>query len=203
MASIDHASTDEAAGETMARKSAEASAAPKPTATKPRGQRGVAAAKPASPLRDGTPPTDAAINLDNLQDLIGYAIRRAQLAVFQSFKEVMGELAVTTAQFSVLRIVHDNPGLNQTALANALGVETPRMVLILDDLEKRDLVARVASTMDRRSRAIYLTDEGNRMLVLLEERAEAHNRDLIRRLRGDDREVLARMLRNLATPIER
>jgi hypothetical protein len=40
------------------------------------------------------------------------------------------------------------------------------------------------------------------MLGLLEERTEAHNRDLIERLRGDDWEVLARMLRNLATPIE-
>jgi DNA-binding MarR family transcriptional regulator len=175
----------------MARKRAEASAAPKTTAARVRTPRTPAAAA-----------ADPPIDLDNLQDLIGYGIRRAQLAVFQSFKEAMGDLAVTTAQFSVVRVVHDNPGLNQTSLANALGVETPRMVLILDDLEARDLVVRVASTMDRRSRAIYLTDEGNRMLGLLEERTEAHNRDLIERLRGDDWEVLARMLRNLATPIE-
>lgn len=187
----------------MARKRAEVTAAPKTGPLKSRGQRSPAASKAGAASRDPATPAEASINLDNLQDLIGYAIRRAQLAVFQSFKDVMGELAISTAQFSVLRVVHDNPGLNQTALANALGVETPRMVLILDDLEKRHLVARVASTMDRRSRAIYLTEEGDRMLSVVEDRAEAHNRDLIERLRGDDRDVLARMLRNLATPIER
>lgn len=187
----------------MARKRAELTAAPRPAPTRARSQRPPAAPKQVAAPRDAAPLPDAPIDLDNLQDLIGYAIRRAQLAVFQSFKEKMGDLAITTAQFSVLRVVHDNPGLNQTALANALGVETPRMVLILDELEKRDLVARVASTMDRRSRAIYLTEEGGRMLTILEARAEEHDREMVERLRGDDREMLARMLRNLAAPIPR
>jgi len=139
-------------------------------------------------------------SLIGLEQFIGYAIRRAQLAVFQDFDERMGELAISTAQFSVLRLARDNPGLNQRALADALGAETSRMVLIIDDLERRGLVARLASTVDRRARAIYLTAEGRKLLKTLERRAAQNDRAMATRLRGDDVKVLLRMLRNIATP---
>ena len=141
------------------------------------------------------------LSLTGLEQVIGYLIRRAQLAVFQDFDERMAELAVTTAQFSVMLLARDNPGLNQRALADALGAETSRMVLIIDDLERRGLVSRLASTVDRRARAIYLTTEGQKLLKALEKRVRQNNRAMIKRLRGDDEKLLVRMLRNLATPL--
>jgi DNA-binding MarR family transcriptional regulator len=143
----------------------------------------------------------AAPSLAVLEDFIGYAIRRAQLSVFQDFNERMAEFAISTAQFSVMRLARDNPGLNQRALAEALGAETSRMVLIIDELERRGIVDRLPSTLDRRSRAIYLTAEGRKLLARLERRAAAQERAMEKRLRGDDKAVLLRMLRNLAKPL--
>lgn len=141
------------------------------------------------------------VDMSGIRDFIGYAIRRAQLAVFQEFKDWMAEYDLTTAQFSVLRLVAGNPGLNQKTLAAALGVETPRMVLIVDNLESRGLVTRLASTVDRRARAIFLTVAGRKLHRTLERRSAAYERRIVERLRGDDKETLLRMLRHLAQPM--
>ena len=70
---------------------------------------------------------------------IGYAVRRAQIAVFEDIFRSFGEHRETTAEFSVLAVAADNPGINQADLAFALGVERPRMVPIINKLEKRGL----------------------------------------------------------------
>lgn len=154
--------------------------------------------KPAAP-RVPAAPED--VDTSGLGHFVGYAIRRAQLAVFQEFKTWMAEFEVTTAQFSVLLLVRDNPGLNQKTLAGTLGVETPRMVLIVDYLENRGLVTRLASTVDRRARAIFLTTPGRRLLRQLDKRSAEYERRIVERLRGDDKETLLRMLRHLAEPV--
>lgn len=142
-----------------------------------------------------------ALDMGGLDEVLGYSIRRAQIAVFQDYDELMSDLGISTVQFSVIRLAHRNPGLNQTALANALGADTPRMVLIIDDLERRGLVTRLASTIDRRARAIFLTSEGRKLHAVLTRRVAVQNQRMVKRLRGDDKETLLRMLRNLATPL--
>lgn len=153
------------------------------------------------PPAQTAPAASEQVDTSGLGDFVGYAIRRAQLAVFQEFKTWMAEFEVTTAQFSVLLLVRDNPGLNQKTLAGTLGVETPRMVLIVDYLENRGLVTRLASTVDRRARAIFLTAPGRKLLRQLDRRSAEYERRIVERLRGDDKETLLRMLRHLAEPV--
>lgn len=140
----------------------------------------------------------AALKLGRLGNHIGYAVRIAQLAVFEDVNALLAPQGATTARFSVLCLVRDNPGVNQTVLADALRTETSRMVLLIDELERRGWLVRLASTMDRRARAIYLTAEGRRKLKILERLVARHERAMIRRLRGGDKATLLRMLRNLA-----
>lgn len=162
---------------------------PTPPAKKPRLRR-------AAPERELPRPID----LGGLEEVVGYVIRRAQVAIFKEANEMMADLAITPVQFSVIRLVQRNPGINQISLANTLGAEGPRMVLIIDELERRGLVARLASTVDRRARAIFLTPAGRALHVQLSKRVRAQNRRLAKKLRGDDPNMLLRMLHNLALP---
>jgi DNA-binding MarR family transcriptional regulator len=149
------------------------------------------------PQRGGS----AKIDMHHLENFIGYMIRRAQLAVFDAYHEKTADMNITTAEFSVMLLARDNHGLSQAALCETLGVEHPRMVVLIDDLERRELVTRIASTADRRMRAIYLTSEGRALLGKLNRRVIAYDRQMVKRLRGDDKETLMRMLRNLARPL--
>jgi DNA-binding MarR family transcriptional regulator len=154
-------------------------------------------ARRAKPDRAAAKPID----MGGLDEVIGFALRRAQVAVFEDYGKLTADLGVTTAQFSAMRLAHANPGVNQTTIANALGAVTPRMVFIIDDLERRGLLLRLPSTIDRRSHAIFLTQDGRKLHKLLTKRVEKQNLRMIDRLRGADKTLLLRMLRNLALPL--
>ena len=89
------------------------------------------------------------ISLGILPTLLGYQLRRAQLAVFENFAEVVGASELTPGQFGVLVVIDANPGLSQTRLGGALGVDRSTVVAVIDRLEQRGLVLRQAGK-DRR-----------------------------------------------------
>ena len=108
---------------------------------------------------------NAALQMGELSDLLGYSLKRAQLKVFEDFLRCVAPLQLTPAQFSVLLLLDRNPGRNQTEIANTLGILRPNFVSMLDALESRDLCTRVRSTNDRRSHILMLTDKGRAVLA--------------------------------------
>ena len=95
-----------------------------------------------------------------LDTLLGYKLRRAQVSIFNDFTEHCSRFGITPGLFGVLSIVERNPGLTQTAIANALGNDRSAMVSVVDRLESMDIVERKPSASDRRSHALFLTRHG-------------------------------------------
>jgi DNA-binding MarR family transcriptional regulator len=106
-----------------------------------------------------------ALQLGELSELLGYALKRAQLKIFEDFLRCVAPLQLTPAQFSVLLLLDKNPGRNQTEIANTLGILRPNFVAMLDGLESRELCVRVRSANDRRSHILMLTDKGRAVLA--------------------------------------
>jgi DNA-binding MarR family transcriptional regulator len=106
-----------------------------------------------------------ALQLGELSELLGYAMKRAQLKVFEDFLRCVAPLQLTPAQFSVLLLMDRNPGRNQTEIATTLGILRPNFVSMLDGLESRGLCERVRSANDRRSHILLLTDKGRAVLA--------------------------------------
>ncbi len=127
---------------------------------------------------------DTALQLGELSELLGYALKRAQLKVFEDFLRCVAPLQLTPAQFSVLLLLDKNPGRNQTEIATTLGILRPNFVAMLDGLESRDLCARIRSTNDRRSHILVLTDKGRAVLArakkLVASKHEARLNELLR-----------------------
>ena len=142
--------------------------------------------------------TDA-LQLGELSEQLGYVLKRAQLKVFENFLRCMASLQLTPAQFSVLLLVEKNPGRNQTEIASTLGILRPNFVAMLDNLESRDLCARIRSTNDRRSHILVLTDKGKAVLTrakkLVATKHEARLNDLLGQA---NREALIAMLSKIA-----
>ncbi len=134
------------------------------------------------------------INLGGLDQFTGYVVRRAQVWIFQDFKRALKELDMTPAQFSVMKIVAANPGIAQARVAEVLCIERARLVQMLDRLEAPRLIDRTRSATDRRSHALHLTAEGARMLERLEERIEAHERNVVARIGAKGKSDLLRLL---------
>ncbi|MBR0781884.1 MarR family transcriptional regulator [Bradyrhizobium iriomotense] len=106
------------------------------------------------------------------------------MAVFDDIFRAFGEHKITTAEFSVLAIVADNPGINQADLALSLGVERPRMVPIINRLEESGLASRLVDGQDGRTRRIHLTRQGEKLLEILKARFAEHQARMLKRLRA-------------------
>jgi DNA-binding MarR family transcriptional regulator len=136
-----------------------------------------------------------ALDLGELTQLVGYAVKRAQLRLYEDFLKCVGTLQLTPAQFSVLLVLERNPGRNQTEVARALGILRPNFVAMLDGLEARGLCLRSRSTTDRRSHELSLTDKGS--VALMRARriiASRHEARLSALLGPADRAALLRIL---------
>lgn len=114
------------------------------------------------------------IDLDELNDRLGYFVRRLQVSIFQDFIRRLARIDVSPAQFSVLVVINANPGLSQSELANALGIERARLVRMLHRLELRKLTVRLPSSADGRRHALELTREGEKLLARAKVLAAEH-----------------------------
>jgi len=72
-------------------------------------------------------------------------------------------LNLTIEQWSVLYQLWEKEGLSQQELCNATFRDKPSITRLVDNLEKLNLVKRVASENDRRINRIYLTRQGQKM----------------------------------------
>ena len=149
-------------------------------------------------------PADAAaespaLQLGELSEHLGYALKRAQLKIFEDFLRCVAPLQLTPAQFSVLMLLDKNPGRNQTEIANTLGILRPNFVAMLDGLESRELCARIRSTNDRRSHILVLTDKGRAVLVRARKLVASKHEARLNELLGPaNRAALLAMLATIA-----
>ncbi|HEX7007277.1 MAG TPA: MarR family transcriptional regulator [Alphaproteobacteria bacterium] len=143
---------------------------------------------------------DPPLDFGRIDDLLGYHLRRAQVVMFQDFAETMAETGVSPGQIGVLLLVAANPGVNQTTVGNALGIDRSTLVSMLDRLEERKAIARTPSPRDRRSHALLLTAKGREFLDGLLPLLDQHERRIAARLDAHERATLIDLLRRISTP---
>ena len=132
-----------------------------------------------------------------LEDLIGYALRRAQLKLFQNLIGRLSAHDLRPAQFSALAVIEQNPGLMQADLARALAIEPPQVVPLLNKLESRALAVRVRCKPDKRSYGIFLSKSGETLLKELKAIAAQSDLDATAALDAREREELLRLLKKV------
>lgn len=129
-----------------------------------------------------------------LPGMVGYVLRRTQLAVFRDFLLATEHLAITPAQFSLLTVAAERPGLKQTDLALALDVKRANMVAMLDAMETRGLVTRKPVPHDARSHSVEITPAGRALLRRLDAAIDAHEAKITAGLGAEGRARLLALL---------
>ena len=134
-----------------------------------------------------------------LPGLIGYQLRLAQLAVFRDFERTVGDLGISPGRVGVLVLVNGNPGITQSRLAKAVGLDRSTLVPVLDGLERRGLVERRRGE-DRRTNGLWLTPSGKRRLASVKRRILAHERRMVSGMTDRERDQLVALLKKLRSP---
>ena len=138
------------------------------------------------------------LRYDVLDELLGYPLRRAQLAMFDAFDEATRGLRMTPPRFTAMVVIGANPGLSQTLLGRVLGIARSGAMLMTDLLEERGLVERRHLPEDGRAWGLHLTPPGARLLERMKRRVMASDLKKATILSAKERRELLRLLEKLS-----
>lgn len=115
-------------------------------------------------------------DLENLPDsemlpkLLGRVIGEVSRAWRYEMNRTLRPLGLNLSMRLVLLQLQRNPeGLMQTDLARSLGIEGPTLVRLLDKLEQKGWIARIASEDDRRRKYTVLTPAAAGQVRIIEQ----------------------------------
>lgn len=133
-----------------------------------------------------------------LPQILGYHLRRTQVAIFEHFSTTVGkEIDITPGLFGMLQVIAANPGLAQSRLAEAMGVNRSTIVKVVDRLERRGLIIREPSPTDSRSRRLLLAKGARAALQRMERLVLEHEKEFTAVLSTSELEVLIELLERL------
>ncbi len=102
---------------------------------------------------------------------------------------------VTPVQYAVLRILKDNPGIDQVTLARLCALDTSTAANLAVRLEERGLVKRMVPTSSKRFRLLHLTPSGAGLLKKLVRSERVLNRRLLQALSQEEQKIFLRLLK--------
>lgn len=138
------------------------------------------------------------VDFGPLADRIGFFLRLAQNAAFQAFAKQARGIDVSPGRFTVLMVIGRNPGISQTALSRAVGIEKSTLTPALRSLVKHNIVRRTRTEKDRRTYRLTLTPAGEKLLRDLSMCAERHDKNLDAIVGPRDRARFIHLLRKIA-----
>ena len=104
----------------------------------------------------GRPTRNDDVRLGALADWIGFHLRLAQDASFRAFAKHSGQPHLKPGRFAAMMVIHNNPGITQTALGRAISRDKSTVTPLVQELHRHGLVRRRPSTVDRRSVTLTL-----------------------------------------------
>ena len=135
----------------------------------------------------------------NIEEGIGYWLRRAQQTVLHDFTETFVPYDLRPAEFSLLMLLASQPGIKQSDAAEILGIQRANFVALVDSLQQRGLAERRKPESDRRVQSLFLTRQGTDFVVETSGKWRQHESRMISRLGGlEERDQLVDLLTRLS-----
>lgn len=140
---------------------------------------------------------------DDLADLAlgqftGYLLKQAYNTVRDDLARVLEPFGLRMLTFSALMVAARRPGITQTELSRALGMERSNLVALIDGLEGAGLLTRDPVPTNRRAHALRVTKAGLARLDQAQAAVEAHEAAIFGRLDEGEEAQLRRILDRIA-----
>lgn len=137
--------------------------------------------------------------LDLQNDSLGYAVKRAQVRTYEMLFSILGPDALSPGRMTALSIVATKQGINQSELAEMLGITRAGVVKVVDTLESLRFVERQKVPDNRRSYALVVTKAGLDELRRLSVLTQRYEEKIASRISKAERRQLMNLLDKIAT----
>ncbi len=137
------------------------------------------------------------MNTRFLQSLLGYNARRAALSIIGVFLERLAVYGLKPVDFSVMSVIHHNPGVTSRQLCASLSILPPNLVGLIQSLESRGLIDRKPHPTDGRAVGLHPTDKGVTLMLQAEVTAFELEIDASSKLTAKQRQTLVQLLQKI------
>ena len=132
-----------------------------------------------------------------LQTLLGYNARRAALSIIGVFLERLAVYDLRPVDFSVMSVIHHNPGVTSRQLCATLSILPPNLVGLIQSLEARGLIERQPHPTDGRAVGLHPTAKGVSLMQQAEVTAAEVEIDASSKLTPHQRQTLVQLLQKI------
>ncbi|OZI18578.1 MarR family transcriptional regulator [Bordetella genomosp. 9] len=151
----------------------------------------------ASPALDGPDDTVFAPAKQVLFARPGYLVRRLNQIHYAMFFEECRTQNITPVQYGVLTALSLSPWMDQTALGMELGLDRTTTADVIKRLQERGLAQRRVNPNDKRSRQAMITEEGLRIMGLLQAGMARAQQRLLEPLSPRNQQLFMKLLSTL------
>lgn len=109
---------------------------------------------------------------------------------------------LTKVQYSVLSAIAEQPGIEQIELMNASVTTKATLAEMLARMERRGVIYRQQSELDKRRRFVYLTEQGQQLLKASTPLVNEVDEVFLSRLNAREKDEFIRLLSVLLEPKE-
>ena len=131
-----------------------------------------------------------------VKQFIGHHVGLTHKMLMEEFVNYMKQngINITPQQFTTLARLNREDGITQKELANYLNKDYGSITRSLDGLEKRDWVRREDSSEDRRTKLVFITEQGKKIFNSVLPLQIERNRQLLNGVSEKDFEQLVTIL---------
>jgi DNA-binding MarR family transcriptional regulator len=127
----------------------------------------------------------------------GHLIRRLHQISFALFMDETKEFEITPVQYSAILAIDNHPGIDQTALCNIIAFDRSTIGDVVTRLERKKLIKRTRGANDRRTKLLYSTSAGRKLIDDIEPAVQSTQKRILEPLTMNERTALVRMLKKL------
>ena len=131
----------------------------------------------------------------------GFLVRRLHQIHSAMFFEGCREFGVTPLQYSLLSILREQPGLDQSRLGEELGIDRSNAFDVVQRLKRAGLISLISDPIDRRRKKTTLTTKGRALLKQLDPPALKAHSDLLNSLSAKQQALLMALLQRVLVDV--
>ena len=137
------------------------------------------------------------VDASYLHSLVGFNARMAALKIIGQFVPRMAGFGLRVVDFSILSLIHHNPGITSRQLCDALNLLPPNLVGKIGALERRGLLERRPHPLDGRAQSLRLTGDGAALMQQAENAASELEIEVSQALTTAERRTLIQLLQKI------
>jgi MarR family transcriptional regulator for hemolysin len=141
--------------------------------------------------------------MTDIDERFSYALHTTARMWRAALDDRMKDLGISQSGWMAIALIakKDRPQ-SQIELANALSIEGPSMVAMLDRLAKGGLITREPSPTDRRVKLVMLTDAGAMLYSKVKSKATVFRKELLRDIDPEQLRQATVLLEQLQSMLE-